>query len=159
MPIPDIDFRLTGLEQANANINELSRQFGPRRARQTFNVPLRRAFANVEADIRANTPVDTGNLRDTTQLRAGVANRFERRRFPDAVYAVRAGWFYSAPSPLTFQALAVEYGTRYQTGNRTLRTALANNAEGAIDIFCREIGNSIMRTARRLNRRRAAGRI
>ena len=68
MPIPDINFRLEGLSQANANINELSRQFGPRRARQTFNVPLRRAFANVEADIRANTPVDTGNLRDTTRL-------------------------------------------------------------------------------------------
>ena len=159
MAIPDFDFRLEGLEQANRNINELAREFGPRRARQTFSVPLRRAFAIVEADIRANTPVDTGNLRDTTQLRAGVANRFERRRFPDAVYAVRAGWFYPSPNTLTFQALAVEYGTRFQGGTAVLRTALANNVERSLQIFCNEIGDRIMRTARRLNRQRAAGRI
>ena len=159
MAIPNIDFRLEGLTQANDNINRLAEEFGPRRARQTFNVPLRRAFAGVEADIRANTPVDTGSLRDTTRIRAGAANRFERRRFPDAVYAVRAGWFYASPSTITFQALAVEFGTRFQPANSVLQTALANNAENAIDIFCREMETSIMRTARRLNRRRAAGRL
>ena len=159
MPIPDITFRLEGLEQANNNINQLSAEFGPRRAVQTFNVPLRRAFAIVEQDIRANTPVESGELRDSTRLRAGRANRFERRRFPDAVYAVRAGWFYPSPNTLTFRALATEYGTSNQSANPVLRTALANNAERAIRIFCDEIGDRIQRTATRLNRQRAAGRI
>ena len=82
MAVPDLTLELLGADGFEENLIELSRLYGPRSARQTFNVPMRRAFSFVEEEIRAETPVDTGNLQDHTELRAGVANRFEMRQFP-----------------------------------------------------------------------------
>ena len=76
MPVPNITSELLGVDGFEDNLRELSRLYGPRSARQTFNVPMRRAFRFVRDEIEAETPVDTGNLRDHTELVAGVANRF-----------------------------------------------------------------------------------
>ena len=157
MAVPDLTLELLGADGFEENLIELSRLYGPRSARQTFNVPMRRAFSFVEEEIRAETPVDTGNLQDHTELRAGVANRFEMRQFPDAVFAARAGWFYSSPNTLTFQALAVEFGTRYQPAQRVLRNALDDNINIVLDVFVDEMRESLDRTARRLHRRQSAG--
>ena len=129
--------------------------FGPRAARQTLSVPMRRAFSFVREQIETDTPVDTGNLVSHTALWAGIANRDERRTFPDAVFAVRAGWRYPSPSTLTFQGLAVEFGTRFQPPQRILRGALEDNVQLVLDVFMDEMRDRVEAAAIRLARRAA----
>lgn len=153
MAAPQVDFRVEGLAGLERNLLQLAEDFGPRNARRAFNIPMRDAFRIVENDIRSNTPVDTGRLRETVRTQTGTANRFERADSPNAVWSARAGWFWTSPSYFSFQALAVEYGTRSQTGLNVLRGALQRNIPAVLDQFGSTLGANIERTADRLGRR------
>ena len=155
MPAPTIRANITGLAEAERNLLELAREYGPGRARRTLTTPLNRAIAPVLDQIQTETPVDTGRLRESVRRRTGAANRFERMEFPDAVAATRVGWFWAAGNSQWFQALAVEFGQPRQGvgGQRILRNALENNIDEVIRIFSRELGPQIERTAERLGRR------
>lgn len=153
MAAPQVDFQVQGLAGLERNILDLAEAYGPRNARVAFNIPMRNAFRIVEDTIRSTTPVDTGRLRETVDLQSTTANRFERADSPNAIWAVRAGWFWTSPSTFSFQALAVEYGTRFQPAERTLRRALEGNAGAVLNQFSRTLGANIERTADRLGAR------
>ena len=157
MAVPEFTFRVEGLSELERNLRQLGEEYGPRRARTAFRIPMRNAFRVVEAAIRSSTPVDTGDLQETTRLQVGVSNRFEKARNPGAVYSARAGWFWTPARSFWFQALAVEFGTSQVPARAVLRNALSNYGEAAANQLGRELGANIEKTARRLARQRARG--
>ena len=155
MAVAGLQFRVDGLRESDQALTALAEEYGPRNARQSLSVPLRRAMAPVLDDVEANTPVDTGSLQSLSKTRVSTANRFDTGRSPDVVFVARTGWFWPTSNSHWFQALAVEYGTRTQSGQRVLRRALQNNIREVTNIFSRELGPSIERAATRLHARRA----
>lgn len=156
MPVPEYSVRIDGLEHLNNSLQEISRMYGPRQARSSLRVPMRNAFESVADQIERTTPVDSGRLRESTNLRPQVPTRDDRRRNPGVVYTVKAGWEWTRPS-LWSQALAVEYGTRQVSEQRILRSALDDNADRVVAELIPQLANQLDRTARRLrNRQRRA---
>lgn len=153
MAVPTVEFRVEGLRELERNILELAEEYTPQQARRTLNIPMRNAFRIVENQIRNRTPVDTGRLRELVRLESTRPNRFDLAENPNYIWVARAGWFWTSPSTYSFQALAVEYGTRFRVGYRTLRNALENNVNPVLNAFSTELAANITRTATRLARR------
>ena len=153
--MPDgVTVRIEGLRQLERNWIRLSNELGPRRARSVANVPIRRALQPVRDQIQRDTPVDTGDLRDSVNLNSGAARRTEQRSGtfgPNVVAVGRTGWFWRGRS-LWFQALAVEYGTRYTEPRSVLRNALEQNVNNVLRIFANEFGPRIEQRAERFAR-------
>ena len=150
---------ISGLRELDRNLNELASQYGPRNALSALRLPMRRSLEVVANHIRANTPVDSGGLRDSTGFRVNMASsRLRRSRFvgPNAVLVGRVGWQWTSPS-LWYQALSVEYGNRVSRAQPTIRPALSVLSNEAITRFAPALADNIERTARRLGRRAAAG--
>ena len=152
----DFSVRVEGLQQLERNWLRLSRDVGVRSARNIANVPLRNALRDqVEPIIRTNTPVDTGGLRDSIRTTLGRGPRrseiasgtFDR----NVVVRSLTGWHWQGTS-LWFQALAVEYGTRYQVGQSVLRSALQTRTTGVVNQFAAEFGRRIEQRASRFAR-------
>ena len=150
---------VSGLRELERNLLELADQYGPRNAVTALRVPMRRSLRVVADHIRANTPVDSGDLRDSTGIRVNMAtSRLRRSRFVgrNAVLVGRVGWQWTVPS-LWYQALSVEYGNRVTIARPVIRPALSVLADEAINNFAPALATNIEATARRLGRRAAAG--
>ena len=150
----DLTIRTTGFDQLERDWLELAADLGPAKARTTLNRPMRQAIQLVANTIRANTPVDTGRLRDSVNTNAGRARRSELRTgafsMNDVVVA-RAGWFWRGQSNW-FQALAVEYGTRTQPAQMVLRNALRSNSTAMLQQLSTGIRQAIIRRTARFAR-------
>ena len=96
---------------------------------------LATALAN---DIRANTPVKSGRLRDSTAV----------RRARDG--SIRVGWFTNPPGgkpPNRDQAVAIEFnGHSSKAPNGVIRPALARQ-EAQIENVAKEINSKVIRRA------------
>lgn len=152
----DFSVRVDGLRQLERNWLRLSRDVGIRSARNIANVPLRNALRDqVEPTIRANTPVDSGALRDSINTTLGRGPRrseissgtFSR----NVVSRALTGWHWRGTS-LWFESLAVEYGTRYQTGQSVLRNALQSRVRPVLNQFAAEFGRRLEQRASRFAR-------
>ena len=161
MATPNVTITIDGIEELERTLVSIADQYGPATARNTLRVPMTNAFRIVEEAIRNSTPVDTGELRTSVDLRTRVPNRATRRRIPDAVLQTRAGWFWTRPANLYFRAWALEYGTRFQPARSILRNALTANANAVLQRFGETVGNDIEQRATQLyqaSRRRSLAR-
>ena len=153
--MPDsLTFNVRGVAELERAWLRLADDLGPRRARTVANIPIRRALAPVRNQIERETPIDTGELRDSINTNAGTARRTEQRSGtfgPNVVAVGRTGWFWRGRS-LWFQALAVEYGTRYTEPRSVLRNALEQNVNNVLRIFANEFGPRIEQRAERFAR-------
>ena len=150
-----VTIQTRGFREAERNLLRLANQFGPRGVRGLVNRELRDAFRPVEQEIRTNTPVDTGGLRESTALRVGAPTRRDRRNNevgPNVFAIARAGWFWRGES-LWFQATNVEFGNSRQAPANVLRAALENNAGRVLTDLSRGLGEAIER-ATTVRRRR-----
>ena len=149
--MPDLTVRTTGFAELEENWLELAEDLGPAKARTTLNRPMRQAVEIVADEIRENTPVDSGGLRESVATNAGRARRQEVSSGvfdTNDVVVARAGWFWRGESRW-FQALAVEYGTRTAPAQMILRDALMNNSAKALEMLSTGIEQAITkRTAR-----------
>ena len=142
-----VTIQTRGFIEAERNLLRLANQFGPRSARGLVSRELRAAFRPVEQDIRNNTPVDTGGLRESTALRVGAVTRRDRRNpevGPNVFAIARAGWFWRGES-LWFQATNIEFGNSRQAPTNVLRGALENNANSVVQNLARGLGEAIER--------------
>lgn len=155
MAVAGLRFRVEGLREAEQALTALATEYGPRNARQSLSVPLRKAMAPALDDVRANTPVDTGDLQSLSRTRVGSPTREDMGRSPNVVFVARTGWFWPTSHSRWFQAVAVEFGTSQRAGTRVVQRALRDNIREITNIFSREIGPSIERAATRLHGRRA----
>lgn len=156
--MPDLNIRVRGLRRLERNLLRLSNSVGFRSARNIANVPLRDALRQeVEPVIRANTPEDTGELRrsvETTLGRGPRASEVSSGTFNrNTVARALTGWFWRGTSKW-FQALAVEYGTRYQAAQNVLSNALLSRQRAVTLRFARLFGRRLTQVARRNARRR-----
>ena len=152
----DFSVRVEGVRQLERNWLRLANDVGFRSARNIANVPLRNALRDqVEPVIRANTPVDRGELRDSINTPLGRGPR--RQEIASGTFSrnvvVRAetGWFWRGRS-LWFQSLAVEYGTRLQAPQNVLRNALQSRVTSVLNQFSREFGARLEARASRFAR-------
>ena len=150
----DLEVRVEGLQQLERNWLRLAEDLGPRRARTVANRPLREAIAPVTRAITSGTPVDQGGLQESIDTQVRIASRNELRQGTftrDDVAVVRTGWFWRSRS-LWFQALAVEYGTRFQSAQNVLRSALESRIRIVTNLLASRLGRNIERRAARLAR-------
>ena len=160
MATPQLNFRIEGLRELERNLLELANEYGPRNALSALRQPVRNSLRLIAADIEANTPVESGSLRESV----GVSVRMRRSKDQgphvpeDAVLVGEVGWRWRNVS-LWRRALAIEFGTRTQSAQSVLRDALGRSQGQILNDFSRDLGESIMRTARRLERRSRAGRL
>ena len=147
----DLTVRTTGFAELEDNWLELAEDLGPAKARTTLNRPMRQAVEIVADEIRENTPVDSGGLRESVATNAGRARRAEVSSGvfdTNDVVVARAGWFWRGESRW-FQALAVEYGTRTAPAQMILRDALMSNTQAMLNELSKGIEQAITkRTAR-----------
>lgn len=153
--------RVEGLIELSAIFNQLGEELGFSRVRSIPRIPLRNAMRDiVEPVIVANTPIDTGRLRDSVQTTVRntrnsevFSGTFDRNTLVRAV----TGWTWQGQS-LWFQALAVEYGTRYQAPQAILRNALQNNVSRVVQRFSQLFGPRLERRAEQIRRQLQGGR-
>lgn len=161
MAAPDVRVRITGLRELEANLLDLADEYGPRNAISSLRAPMRAALVPFREQVIANTPVDTGVLRESVRLQIRQPNRM-RDRGPHTdvtrnILVGLVGWSWSSEMNLWNQALAIEFGNRVTVAQPVLRPLLDSLGEAAINNFAEDAARSIERTARRLGRRRAAG--
>ena len=150
----DLTINVNGLQKLERDWLRLAEDLGPRRGRTVANRPLREAIAPVTRAIEANTPVDSGELRNSinTQVRIASRNELNQGTFTrNDVAIVRTGWFWRGRS-LWFQSLAVEYGTRFQAAQSVLRNALESRIRIVTNLLASRLGRNIERRAARLAR-------
>ena len=161
MAAAEIVTRVDGLRELEQNLIALANTYGPRNAISAVRAPLRASLRVVAEQIRINTPVDTGRLRESVRIRIGMATASLRRRpaiGANAILVGRVGWTWRTPS-LWRQAIAVEFGTRTTPAVSPIRGALSTLANEAITNFAPALARSIEQTAARLERRSRAGRL
>ena len=156
-----ITAKLLGAKELEASLVELAKLYGPKTVRNIFNPPLRKASAAILQDIKTNTPVSSGSLRDSVAMKVGRPNKVRLRSDAVDEYTVaesRIGWFWRRGDRVSsYQALAIEFGTLNQPAQPVLRKALQNGASRAVKILQLEIGKSIKQTAKRLAKKRLKG--
>ena len=163
MAAPDVRFRVDGLRDLERNLSDLADQYGPRNAIFALRAPMQAVLRPLLADIQARTPVDTGELRESARVQIRMPSRSRDRgphtNFNRNVLVGLVGWRWSSGRNLWNRALAIEFGNRFTEAQPVLRPALESMGQTIADNFAEDLANSIERTASRLGRRQAAGRL
>ena len=150
-----IQAKITGLRQLERNLLEISKEYGPKKALQTLRPAIRKALLPLEQQIRAKTPRDSGDLAKLTTIKVGKPSKRERgssRVSSDAVLIGKVGWFWRGKPSFWFQALAVEFGTRFVPGRSVLRSAIESNQSTMLETFKRELKISIEKKVKQLSK-------
>jgi len=158
-----ITAELVGAKELEASLVELAKLYGAKSVKAIFNPPLRKASAGILQDIKQNTPVDSGALRDSVDMKVGRPNKVRLKSKAVDEYTVsesRIGWFWRRGDKVnSFEALSIEFGNQKTAAQPVLRKALQNGASQAVKILQLEIGKSIKKTAKRLAKKRLKGQI
>ena len=160
----DFEFRIDGLDELEKNLLDLAREYGPRNARNAFNVPMKKALAVVEEKIIADTPMDTGELKQSVKIKTGRGPVLKSRlnwniASPGGkdkiVAAAHVGWYGQS----SYKLLAVEYGTRKKSRPGVVRRALRTKAGHVMKTFRTEFAKNLTKTANRLSKRKKLGKL
>jgi len=95
---------ITGLARLRQRLEDL-----PEEIRQALVKGVRESAEAVRDDVQRNVPADTGNLRESVDI-----------RYREGGLVADVGWF----EPADFYAAFVEYGTRRQPAQPSLHPAL-----------------------------------
>lgn len=147
--------KLKGMKELERSLLKLGKEFGdPKYALQALRPAMKKAMKPVEANIRANTPVADGDLKDSVNLKVKKSNKKDKQVLGnDSVMVAEAGWFWR-PGQSTFRkAIAVEYGTSTQEPQPVLRNALDSHANSLIQEFRSELIKSIEKKTKQLRRK------
>jgi HK97 gp10 family phage protein len=141
------DFKVKGLKELEKKLLALSKEYGAKKANSALRAPLKAAMSPIVQEVKNNTPVDTGALRDSTKLRIRQPSKQIKADNPDVTMIASVGWEENRK-----QQIAVEYGTNSREANPVLRPALENNKKEIVARFAKTLGPSIERSARRLSK-------
>ena len=159
MAAPRTEITISGLRELEQNLVELAETYGPKNAISALRAPMRSSLRVVAEEIRNATPVDTGALRESVQIRITQPTRklLQSKHINDqAIIVGRVGWFWRNYS-LWNRALAVEYGNRRTPAQPVLIPAVDTLATVLESDFAPALAKNIEQTAARLGRRAAAG--
>ena len=138
---------------------ELVKIYGPKSMSNIFNVPIKKAMQGMLQEITSNTPVDSGDLKESVKLKVGKPSKSRRSQAKsvDETTAAegRVGWWWSKGSGVnSHEALAVEFGTQTRGAQPVLRRALKSGAGGAVQVLRKEVGLSLDKTSKRLAKKK-----
>ncbi|WP_069299893.1 hypothetical protein [Neptunicoccus sediminis] len=146
-----------GLKDLEKALLELGKEYGnPKYAVQAMRPAIKAAMNGVDSDIEQNTPVDTGELKETVKTKIGKPSRkmLKSKHFSQTtIIAGRTGYFWKGGS-FWFQALSVEFGNDKTPTFAPLRTAFDTNHSGMLDRFKDTLGPAIEKKAKALNKKR-----
>ena len=154
------DVEIVGLRQLERNLNQLADQYGPRNAASAYRAAMRRTLNPIRDEIKANTPIDTGGLAESTKINISAPTRRLRRNpeLKNVVFIGSVGWIWRSPTFTRFhQAVNVEFGNIYRQPRRVLRDAFETLQRSVNTDFVPTLTREIERTATRLARRQERG--
>ena len=161
-----MNFEIKGGKELEQTLLDLAKEYGPRNIRNALNTPLKNALKPVEEQIRTNTPVDTGGLRNSVKSAVGRGKQArgfggKSRGFKtggpgsNVIAAARTGWM-----KVNFRhAVAVEYGSRETPATRVIRDALKDNSDSILGDLFKRVGANIEKTVGRLNKKKKLGKL
>ena len=157
-----LDVQMDGGKELEDSLLELAKIYGPKSVSAVFNAPIKKAMGGMLTDVQSNTPVDSGDLKESVALKVGKPSKSRLRNSQTIDETVasqgRVGWFWSKGSGVnSHAALSVEFGTQTTGAQPVLRKALQTGAGGAVQILKKEVGRSLDKTANRLAKKRAKG--
>ena len=149
--------KVEGLKDLEASLRELGKEYGnPKYAVQAMRPAVRAAMEGVDDKIEQATPVDTGGLKDSTNVKIGKATKkiLKSKHFnPNTIIVGRAGYFWKDKS-LWNQALAVEFGNEKKVANSPLRNTMTAEHQGMLKRFKETLGPAIEKKGKALNKKR-----
>lgn len=147
-----VKMKLTGMKELERALLDLGKEYGdPKYALQAMRPAMKKAVEPLVDNIKANTPVDDGDLRDSSKFKIRKANTKDKDVFgQDSIIVAEAGWIWAAGKGTYAKALAVEYGTSNKKAQPVLRRALEANAGSMISTFKEELAKSIKKKAKQL---------
>ncbi len=160
MAAPNLGITIRGLDSLERNLLDFADQYGPKNAISALRAPLRSSLRSVAEQIRSNTPVDTGELRESTSISiTQPTRRLLRSNYinNDSIIVGRVGWFWGRGEMLWLRSLFVEFGNRHTPARPVLKPALRTLQSVLVADFAPAMAKSMEATARRLGRRALRG--
>ena len=159
----EITYTVEGLRQIDDNLQALANQYGVRNALRALRKPVRDALTPVFNAIKNNTPVDTGDLRNSTFISISIPTKrqiAQSQSIPrDAIIQGSVGWRWTSARPLSHSALAIEFGNSRVSAQPVITPAFESNIPRINTTIANEIRASIESTARRLAKSLDKGRL
>lgn len=163
--------KISGLRELDAALA----QFKKSTARGVLNRALKKAAVPIRDQAKTDAPFDTGELRDSINIRVkGAGGSAGKAAFAaamragssrsEAAKAARAANREAGRQPMTAtvsiaadapHAVFAEFGARRKPGNAFLSTAMTSRADDALALVKTELGTEIEKTAKRLASRAA----
>ena len=158
MPV-QLKIDTSAMRAVEATMRDLAREYGPRNSIAPLRSTGRNAMKPLVPIVRANTPVVSGHLRDSTAMQARTRN---------GVVTVAVGWIFRRVRNETLtaafrrgagitKALGVEFGNRRVRGQAILQRIARQQSQGIIDRFARGFDREFDKAVRRWTRRRSQG--
>ena len=147
-----IKLKVHGLKELDKALNKLDLDLRKRASREAG----RKAMMPVAKEIKSNTPVDSGRLRDTVRVSATNAPSRLRKYSKKAsmIASANVGIKSKDPTKTATHAIHLEYGTKNMSPQPFIRKAF-NEAKKKSTImrFRKELRLSIEKFARTQNKR------
>lgn len=147
-----IKVKVHGLKELEKALNELDLDLRKRASREAG----RKAMEPVMKEIKSNTPVDSGRLRDTVKLSATNApSRLKKySKKASMIASANVGMRSKDVTKTATHAIHLEYGTENMAPQPFIRKAFTNPKQKAtIMRFRKELKKSIHKFAIKQNRR------
>ena len=148
---------VVGLRELDLALSELTKEYSGKESLEALKPALKEGVQEVYQDVKNNTPVDTGGLRDSTRIVVRKSNKKDKKTLGNdsvAYASVEWNWKKSQGDSARYpQQLAIEYGNSSTAARPVLRPALEKNAQNSVNVFGRTLGASIDKTARKLEKK------
>ena len=151
--------KVENIKGVEALMERLSKEFGPRSAQLTIRAAMRNTLKGVATDIKANTPVRTGKMRDSVRTRIVVPRNNQQGNKPAISgrigYRISRRRATSDRFPSIGQVLGVEYGNNrnIRVGRKTIESVFNRHEPRLratfIKTFVNEFEKRVKREARK----------
>ena len=157
-----INTKILGLKDLDKALNQIAKEYGAKEGVKTLRAALRNAAKPVLEEAKAKAPAKSGALRDSIKVSVGKPTKADYQsgsatKDTVAVARVKAGNNKKANSGGVWYANMVEYGTERQAPVPYLRPAIDSKSETSVSIFADELGKSIDKSVKRLQKKANKG--
>lgn len=121
---------LNGFKEVRDMLFEVSEMLNPRKARSIFNKALKRVLKDTLADMKANTPVDSGFSKKNLRIKIRSPTKAELSRHPNSIVVASVGFMpKNATKGQSIAYFILEYGSEDREPLRIIRNASNRNDE------------------------------
>jgi len=156
-----IDTKILGLKDLDKVLGQIAKEYGQKEGEKTLRDALRNAAKPVLDAAKDNVPTKSGALKDTIKVSVGRPNKADKKNGATkdtvAVARVKAGNTKKAAVGGVWYSNFVEYGTERSAPKPFLRPAIDSHSDTSVNIFAHELGKSIDKSVKRLQKKTNKG--